>query len=547
MDKVGDMVFTACDAMLMIVDRDVKLSIILQKYGNLRATMNIIDVKFIDFVKKYAPDYNKMIMNWIADTQIAYNTEFPIISQMYMRLNEYYKRSEFVSSGATIYSSQFLDDTATQLFIYNMESEAKAESGDDLHTLDVEISKIRDLPKSVDVIKVLSNLSKHIAFFDERYITKLRENTSLSSFMQVIKASSINLFEPIITIDLKYLELVAISEGRSISANIISFMSEIHTYARTIYNIITTPNIDIKSFATTLVGRMSELKSKFPRCEEAFKCLHSSIDLICDNFPNHYRSYAVHGNNTLFMKDIFEGIVAANKHSNRKTYIQLRLLIKQLIGEMQKQTSIKPIPKKISDLIKTIDTTFCDNGANNLDPNDPDNADLQQYIREHGPDADAAANANANANGDEDASEEFEEIDEADIDAANVFANSSIPRSKHDTDESYMQLCQMLSEIDKEELEELSKKRNKELKAVVAASAAAHDVAVSSVEISDDINELAKKILEPELESENDSAEDAEDAEDAECVEDAAQYSGGNKSGIFGFTAKQMNSIFGII
>jgi hypothetical protein len=71
---------------------------------------------------------------------------------------------------------------------------------------------------------------------------------------------------------------------------ILSILHHLYKTGLTIYNHVTSPNIDIRKFSQILVNNIAMLRKQIPRCDKAFDVIENSVRMLETNFPTYYKS-----------------------------------------------------------------------------------------------------------------------------------------------------------------------------------------------------------------------------------------------------------------
>jgi hypothetical protein len=72
---------------------------------------------------------------------------------------------------------------------------------------------------------------------------------------------------------------------------VISILANLRKYSYELYNIITSPDVDVDEFSQILLSSISELKKQpdLHRCSAAFSRIEQSVGLLKEKFPDYYR------------------------------------------------------------------------------------------------------------------------------------------------------------------------------------------------------------------------------------------------------------------
>ena len=101
-----------------------------------------------------------------------------------------------------------------------------------------------------------------------------------------------------------------------------------HTYkiGIEIYDVITSPDIDIKKFSKVLIANIEKMKKQIPRCEKAFNIIKNSVEMLEDNFKGYYKN-SVESSNPSIIIESFIIDVSMSQKSNASITGQFRKII----------------------------------------------------------------------------------------------------------------------------------------------------------------------------------------------------------------------------
>lgn len=71
---------------------------------------------------------------------------------------------------------------------------------------------------------------------------------------------------------------------------ILSILHHSYTIGYEVYDIISSPDIDISKFSHILVESITKLRKQIPRCDKAFDVIENSVKLLEGNFKNYYKN-----------------------------------------------------------------------------------------------------------------------------------------------------------------------------------------------------------------------------------------------------------------
>jgi hypothetical protein len=70
-----------------------------------------------------------------------------------------------------------------------------------------------------------------------------------------------------------------------------------------LYEILSTPDVDVEEFIAVVVAGMDSVKKAVPRCDEAFKGLMGSIGIFRGRFNEYYKDFIATNNPSIIMEN----------------------------------------------------------------------------------------------------------------------------------------------------------------------------------------------------------------------------------------------------
>ena len=127
-----------------------------------------------------------------------------------------------------------------------------------------------------------------------------------------------------------------------------------HTYiiGHNVYEIITSPDIDIKKFSKVLISNIEKMKKTIPRCDKAFDIIKNSVELLENNFKGYYRN-SVEAENPSIIIESFIIDVSMSQKANASITGQFR----RIIMFMKKQAANNKDPR-VKKLFKILNSQF---------------------------------------------------------------------------------------------------------------------------------------------------------------------------------------------
>jgi hypothetical protein len=132
-----------------------------------------------------------------------------------------------------------------------------------------------------------------------------------------------------------------------------------HTYLIGIdtYDIVTSPDVDIKKFSKILVDSIAKMKKMIPRCDRAFGIIEKSVKLLEDNFKTYFRGSVEAGNPSIIVESFIVDISTSQKSSPMVT-AEFRKIV-SFLKEKSSQNNdpkIKKLFSMLNNQFNTVDT-----------------------------------------------------------------------------------------------------------------------------------------------------------------------------------------------
>lgn len=130
---------------------------------------------------------------------------------------------------------------------------------------------------------------------------------------------------------------------------ILSVLSHLHEASYNIYDIITSPDINIKDFSGSLIGHITSIKKKIPRCNRAFKIITNSVSMLEDNFTTYYKD-SVESKNPQVILESFVSDVARKQKGGASLKREFDAIIK-FINKQINNYKVDPRIKTLMELL----------------------------------------------------------------------------------------------------------------------------------------------------------------------------------------------------
>jgi len=147
---------------------------------------------------------------------------------------------------------------------------------------------------------------------------------------------------------------------------ILSILHHIYKMGLELYNIITSPDVDIKKFSSVIIQNISKMKKQIPRCNDAFKVIENAVEMLETNFKSYYKNSIEAENPSVIIENFIIDVSLTQKANSRVTS-QFRRIVSHL---QKRSASIKdPKIKKLFGMLNNqfsmIDTELKTNSDEN--------------------------------------------------------------------------------------------------------------------------------------------------------------------------------------
>jgi len=186
-----------------------------------------------------------------------------------------------------ISNSQFNENEEIQKYIKDIK--IFIDKCNDILNLEVNLKNVisvYNVIKDNELIKLLLITCKKLIVY-QKYIENI-DNLSCN-FISKSPGVSLQLFS-FSTLNFKYLFMHPVmNENNKKYVLIVLNMLYVKTYD--IYNLVTSPDIDIDKFSNIIIESIQQAKKSIPRCEKAFKKISQSVNLLKNNFNTYYKDF----------------------------------------------------------------------------------------------------------------------------------------------------------------------------------------------------------------------------------------------------------------
>ena len=133
---------------------------------------------------------------------------------------------------------------------------------------------------------------------------------------------------------------------------ILNILNHTYTIGHDVYEVVTSPDIDIKKFSKVLIDNIEKMKKTIPRCDKAFNIIKNSVEMLESNFNGYYKN-SVEAENPSIIVESFIIDVSMSQKANASITGQFR----RIIMFMKKQSANNTDPR-VKKLFKILNSQF---------------------------------------------------------------------------------------------------------------------------------------------------------------------------------------------
>ena len=228
-------------------------------------------------------------------------------------------------------------------FIKTLEDPRFIKPAEQMHTLRlrwneelVENKLIKDLQEAY---KTLKKCRTALSMLELYGALKQHEINIMEKNGEFIEDYPLDIFYIFRNIKLNFKDLYVYVGGKKeikldIQKYVMQFLELLCKTTKKIYQLISSPDIDVSLTARCLHSALMDLEKHLPQCRQAFHRIRNSIDMLEDNFTEYYKDYLGSQDQTMIMQSFINDIMKGEKKS-----IKIMWQFKQIIGFLQKRAN----------------------------------------------------------------------------------------------------------------------------------------------------------------------------------------------------------------
>ena len=131
---------------------------------------------------------------------------------------------------------------------------------------------------------------------------------------------------------------------------VLTILSHTLSIGIALYNIVTSPDVDIKKFSKILVESIAKMKKQIPRCDRAFAIIEKSVLLLETNFKTYFRESVEASNPNIIVENFILDISTSQKAgpSVANEFKRIVMFLKEKSG-----SNNDPKVKKLFEMLNT--------------------------------------------------------------------------------------------------------------------------------------------------------------------------------------------------
>jgi len=133
---------------------------------------------------------------------------------------------------------------------------------------------------------------------------------------------------------------------------VLMFLHMMYNRTYEIYKIITSPDVDVDKFVEIVAKSIDEIKTKIPRCNEAFDKIKNATHLLKDNFGDYYKDFVESENPTIIMEN-FISDVAQSAEGSPQLIMQFKRIISFYRKNAEQHMQSNPQLKQVFSMVNS--------------------------------------------------------------------------------------------------------------------------------------------------------------------------------------------------
>lgn len=196
------------------------------------------------------------------------------------------------------------------------------EDGDIPETVVKKYITSKTLPELKTAVVLGNNLNRYKKHLESE---KPEERSSIF-IKRHLESMPMRLF-PFSDLDLKRLYMTEgmranTASSKNVDEYILAILHKLLTVCVKIYNVLSSPDINVADFGKVLIKSLMEVKKMIPRCDAAFKIIEQSIGMFENNFNGYYKNFVTSQNPNVLLEDFLRDVSEQQPDGNVKVKSQ---------------------------------------------------------------------------------------------------------------------------------------------------------------------------------------------------------------------------------
>ncbi len=157
--------------------------------------------------------------------------------------------------------------------------------------------------------------------------------------------------------DIKYLYVYG-NVDESVKRYIVVFLSMMLKSTKEIFDIITSPDVDINKVSKIVIDVIASTKKLLPRCSKAFDKIEQSLDLLKNNFSEYYKDFVSTKDQSSIITNFLSDCTKQTDDDGGRVDMELTRQFMQITNFFRKQSAGKVKDPRVNELLNFLDSQF---------------------------------------------------------------------------------------------------------------------------------------------------------------------------------------------
>lgn len=135
---------------------------------------------------------------------------------------------------------------------------------------------------------------------------------------------------------------------------LLTVLHKLYTVGHDMYEALVAPDMDPQEFTHTVMESLAEVKKFIPRCDNAFRKIEESVDLLRERFGGYYGDFVSSGNPMMIMENFVIDVSKTSAASSPQLTREFRTIIDHY-RKLHAQSALNP---RLKSLFNHVDANF---------------------------------------------------------------------------------------------------------------------------------------------------------------------------------------------